>query len=99
MICSDCGHSCEVVTVDNGIGPYEFWGDRGVHHDYAAGSDCCGEPVEEGGSKTIRRSSHTARRYHKDGRIKKGDRYSLVVTHHWRADGPSWITQRKVRHV
>ena len=97
MICSSCGHECEVVTVDNGIGPYEFWGQRGVHHDYAAGSNCCGEPVEEGGCSVVRKATHVARKAH--GTIKPGDTYRLTVYRHWRDGGPSWITQekRKVR--
>lgn len=95
MICSDCGMSCEVVAVDNGIGAYEFWGDRGIHHEWVDGSSCCGEAVEAGDSRKIRESQHTARRDHTDGRIQKGDSYVVVVTHHWRDSGPSWITQEK----
>lgn len=41
-ICSECGEPCNLREVDNGIGPYEFWGQRGTHHDYAIETDCCG---------------------------------------------------------
>lgn len=40
-ICMSCGDECREARVDFGIGPYEYWGDRGVHHDYANVSDCC----------------------------------------------------------
>lgn len=44
-ICSCCLENCEVIRVDYGIGPYEFWGHRRVHHDWGAGSACCKEPL------------------------------------------------------
>lgn len=40
-ICSDCGRPCEGITVDNGIGPYEAGGRKGVDHFYEYLSDCC----------------------------------------------------------
>ena len=95
MICSHCGHECDLIEVDNGIGSYEFWGARGVHHDYDAVSDCCGEPVEEGGCSVVRKATHVARKAH--GTIKPGDTYRLTVYRHWRENGPSWITTEKVR--
>jgi hypothetical protein len=41
--CGSCGKECSFKTVDNGIGGYEFWGQRGVHCDYALETSCCGE--------------------------------------------------------
>ncbi len=32
--CLDCGEEVRIVKKDFGIGPYEFWGARGVDHDY-----------------------------------------------------------------
>lgn len=95
MICSHCGHECDLIEVDNGIGFYEFWGACGVHHDYAAVSDCCGEPVEEGGCSVVRTATHVARKTH--GAIQPGETYRLTVYRHWREGGPSWITTEKVR--
>jgi hypothetical protein len=92
-ICSDCGRYVRAVVIDNGIGPYEFWGQRGVHHDYVQASPCCHADVVEGGEKIIRRSIHTARKDH--GSIKTGDRYRLTVFRTWRKDGPSWVHVRK----
>ena len=60
----------------------------------------CGYEIDDGGtwSKMISYSVHTCRRDHKDGRIKKGDRYKLRV---YRGisdeDGCSWIYKRKVK--
>ena len=95
MICSHCGHECDLIEVDNGIGSYEFWGACGVHHDYETVSDCCEEPVEEGGCSVVRTATHVARKAH--GAIQPGDTYRLTVYRHWRAGGPSWITTEKVR--
>lgn len=44
-VCSNCFHNCGVVVEDQGIGPYEFWGSKGVHHEYVAVSSCCKEEV------------------------------------------------------
>jgi hypothetical protein len=54
----------------------------------------------EGGESVVRRAVHVARRDHKDGKIKTGDKYSLTVLRHWRKDGPHWITtgKRKLAH-
>lgn len=98
-ICSDCGRACTATMVDFGIGPYEFWGDRGVHHDYHAASPCCEAEVVEGGEKVVRKSIHTARRDHKDGKIKAGEMYALTVFRTWRKDGPHWIHTKKIKIV
>ena len=43
--CDDCGLPCFGVKVDEGIGPYEYWGQRGVHHDYVFKSHCCSAEI------------------------------------------------------
>lgn len=39
--CDDCGLPCYGIIIDEGIGPYEYWGYCGVHHDYVYRSHCC----------------------------------------------------------
>lgn len=94
-VCEGCGRECDIVDVDYGIGSYEYWGFRGVHHQYAPGSSCCGEEVFKGGCKVLRTSTHTARKDHKDGTVKVGDVYRVTVYRTWREDGPSWVWQEK----
>lgn len=93
-ICDSCGDSCSATMQDMGIGSYEFWGSRGVHHDWQALSPCCSANVVEGGSKLIERKVHTARKSHGRG-IEPGDRYERTVNFHWRTDGPGWFTVEK----
>jgi hypothetical protein len=51
-------------------------------------------------SLMIRISSHTARRDHKDGRIKKGQYYQSIVTRHiCDVTGRSWLDQSKCRII
>lgn len=40
-ICSECKNHSAFKRVDDGIGSYEYWGARGVHHDYHWYSECC----------------------------------------------------------
>lgn len=46
-ICVSCSERCVAQWTDFGIGPYEFWGAKGVHHEWAWASPCCEAPVEE----------------------------------------------------
>jgi len=55
-ICSACGRDCQEVTVDFGIGHYEYWGAPGYDTRPALVSNCCEadcvwpedeEPVDE----------------------------------------------------
>lgn len=94
-ICDDCGEECTATVQDFGIGPYEFWGARGVHEDWHAASPCCGAPVVPGGVKLVSKTAYVARRDHADGKVKKGDRYERRVYRHWREDGPGWFTVQK----
>lgn len=84
-----------------GIGPYEFWGARGVHHDWQMLSPCCEAEVVPGGTKLVRNTTHVARRDHKDGKVKAGQRYQVTVYRNWRKDGPSWFvaTKRVLQNV
>jgi hypothetical protein len=41
MRCAACGRQCRKVTVDFGIGAYEYWGAPGVDIQLADVSDCC----------------------------------------------------------
>lgn len=45
--CSCCQKECKGKTIDEGIGHYEFWGEKGIHHDYVTVSDCCEEEILE----------------------------------------------------
>ena len=45
--CTSCGSSCEVVQGDDGIGPYEFWGQKGNDSQPYSASDCCDAEVVE----------------------------------------------------
>lgn len=40
-VCLSCHQPCEVGAVDFGIGPYEFWGRKGIDKDVQIVSDCC----------------------------------------------------------
>ena len=40
-ICKACNRECRVVTVDFGIGAYEYWGAPGVDIQLADVSECC----------------------------------------------------------
>ena len=97
-LCVFCGGPCQAVSVDNGIGAYEYWGSKEVHHDWTVGSSCCGGDVVEGGysEALIRDTQHTARKNHADGKVKKGDRYQVKVWRHWRTDeNRRWMTVKK----
>lgn len=41
LLCSECGSPAEAITVDFGIGAYEYWGCHGVHRDERSVSPCC----------------------------------------------------------
>lgn len=46
-ICASCGKQAKAVRRDMGIGPYEYWGARGTHHDWQIVSECCEAEVME----------------------------------------------------
>lgn len=96
-ICDDCGLECESVTEDQGIGAYEYWGARGNDVQEVEVSPCCGAEVVEGGNTLVRITDRIARKDHKDGRIKTGDRYREVITRCYRRHGPSWYYVRKIK--
>jgi len=46
--CGDCGKLCAVITVDYGIGSYEYWGAKGYDSHPADVSKCCeADPFED----------------------------------------------------
>lgn len=45
--CENCGKECATKWVDNGVGPYEFWGSRGVDRRLEEVSRCCEAPVTD----------------------------------------------------
>lgn len=81
--------------VDFGIGAYEYGGAKGVHHDYGEATICCEAELINGDMNVIRQSTHVARKDHKDGFIKKGDKYKVRIFRCWKKDGPSWVFQEK----
>jgi len=51
--CSYCDEPCEVVVVDFGIGPFEFWGATGWDSLPTAVSNCCEAKVVDQYGVTI----------------------------------------------
>lgn len=45
--CCACNEPCVAIYVDNGIGSYEFWGQKGYHSQWDWVSDCCEDDMEE----------------------------------------------------
>lgn len=43
--CSACHEECVGIQVDFGIGPYEYWGCKGVDRDVHWMSMCCEEEI------------------------------------------------------
>ena len=39
--CLECHQECDIITVDNGIGAYEFWGFPGFDTNLVEVSSCC----------------------------------------------------------
>jgi hypothetical protein len=48
MMCSDCRGECRVVTVDFGVGFYEYGGAIGFDRRMERVSGCCEAPVLDG---------------------------------------------------
>jgi len=46
MYCNCCEEEVRAVQVDHGIGSYEYWGSKGVHHDWRWCCPTCGEELE-----------------------------------------------------
>jgi len=47
VFCDGCEQEVTPVLADHGIGAYEYWGARGVHHDYRPTCPICGNEVSE----------------------------------------------------
>lgn len=43
--CSVCNETTSVVSIDYGIGSYEFWGHKSINHDWGAECSECGERI------------------------------------------------------
>lgn len=39
--CPNCQEMAEAIIVDNGIGPYEYWGQKGFDSKPEVVSNCC----------------------------------------------------------
>jgi len=108
-ICTCCGDQCEGMLVDEGIGSYEYWGAKGVHHDWVCVSRCCEAPIaEEGGIVVNIFTTHVAKKKHKNcaGRIciKPGEKYVKHYRRSWYIDeygnrkGVVCIEKQKMQH-
>jgi hypothetical protein len=40
-VCKECNTLCHTITVDHGIGAYEYWGSVGYDTQEVTVSDCC----------------------------------------------------------
>lgn len=45
FVCTECKQPCRPKALDHGIGPYEFWGQKGYDSQPDVGSDCCEAPL------------------------------------------------------
>lgn len=95
-ICTVCGELVTTTTRDEGIGSYEYWGSRGVHHEYVVGSPCHDADVVEGGQKFLGQYTHTATKRLRCAPdsikfIEVGQRYVERVYRNWKRNGGSWI--------
>ena len=52
-ICEACGEACEAKIEDQGIGPYEFWGQPGNDVRLVAVSSCCEDDVVDEDGREI----------------------------------------------
>ena len=98
-ICSCCGDEAEPVMINCGVGPYEYWGMRGVDVNMQELSQCCEAECVEGGVSLLRRVTRIARKQHFEynsaRKISVGSQFVEETLRHWRKDGPSWITTRR----
>lgn len=90
-ICEECGQECLAIRLDDGIGPYEFWGFKGVDHDYYWGSPCCSAKLIEGGNSLLQTRVVKAKKQYKEENIEEGEQYIKETWRYWRKNGPSWI--------
>ena len=56
--CAHCLQECGIITIDEGIGSYEYWGATGVDIRLVEVSDCCEEELldelpEEDGDEAV----------------------------------------------
>lgn len=53
-LCECCLLPADGRDEDFGIGGYEFWGDRGTHHDWQFVSNCCEAGFVENSAKGVK---------------------------------------------
>lgn len=51
--CGECGKPCKASAVDNGIGSYEFWGQKCTDTRIEIESECCDAPVFSNAALTV----------------------------------------------
>ena len=73
-ICGSCLSECDEVGVDE-----SFSDAFGLVTDWSVGSSCCGGDVFQGVIFLDKASTHTARKDHKDGKIKAGQTYRCRI--------------------
>lgn len=52
-ICQECGEPCRAHAVNMGIGPYEYWGQRGNDVRMEVVSTCCDAPLLDDDGKEV----------------------------------------------
>jgi hypothetical protein len=45
--CWNCEHNVHAVRADHGIGGFEYWGSKGIHHDWRDVCSQCGEDLQD----------------------------------------------------
>jgi len=73
-ICGCCLCECEAAPIDE-----SFSDPFGNVESWRIGSACCEADIFEGAIFMEKRTKHTARKDHKDGKIKAGQRYSCYI--------------------
>jgi hypothetical protein len=73
-ICGACLCECDEVGVDN-----SFDDAFGMCTNWGVGSDCCEADVFKGHIFLDKSSTHTARKDHKDGKVKVGQKYRQSI--------------------
>lgn len=96
-ICDCCGKYTRAAWRDMGYGAYEYWGARGVHHDWCWVSPCCDADIVEGGNTELSRTVRRARKAYPCLRIAIGERYLEIVEYRWRSGGPGWIHRERIK--
>ena len=69
IFCKECKEECQLVTIDNGIGHYEYWGAKGYDSQPFTGSNCCEcEVMDEDGDDLVVEDLMDEKEYNYDRR-------------------------------